>query len=107
MERGEELTVLCSPRSLSAMALPSGLFLISVSPHHIFMNLMHVLPVLLHGRVNNQFLSNTVTGKFPGKLVLPANLLIIVFGIENIVLVGAEFIVIVLDEVGDALHDSR
>jgi len=83
------LTVLCSPRSLSAMALPSGLFPISASHHHMLNSEHNHLPILLHGRINDQFFGNTVTGKFPSKLVLPANLLIVVFGIEDIVFVGA------------------
>lgn len=71
------------------------------------MHSLHILPVLLHSRVDDQFLGNTVTGKLPRKLVLPANSLIVVFGIEDVVLVGSQLIVIVLDKIGYTLHDSR
>jgi hypothetical protein len=40
-----------------------------------------------------------MTSQFPSKLVLPADFLIIILCVEDIVFVGTEFIVIVLDEV--------
>ena len=67
----------------------------------------HFFPIdniLLHGRIDNEFLTNRVTSKLPGELVLPANLVLVIFGVEDIVVVLIELSVIMLDDIADGLH---
>lgn len=63
---------------------------------------MAVGETLLKDRVNNKFLANKVTGKFPCKLVLLLGFLLISARCEDFVIVVLKLAVIIFDYIDDA-----
>ena len=62
-----------------------------------------VAEVLLHGRVDDQFLSDGVAGQFPGELVAEALLVVVVVRVvDYFIVVLLEFAVIMSDGLCDA-----
>lgn len=54
--------------------------------------------VLLHCRINQQFLCNRVAGKLPGKLVAPARCVVqIIRVIYNLLVVSLKFMMVIGD----------
>ena len=62
--------------------------------------------VLLHGRIDDQLFSDTVTSQLPDELVLPADFFVGILAFEDVVLVNSQFGMVVLDELRDTLHDA-
>lgn len=59
---------------------------------------------LYEGWVDHQFLGNGMARELPGELVLPARCLIVVLCVDDIVVVGSDILVILLDGVADGRH---
>lgn len=72
----------------------------SILIRHLLASLPNILP---KRRINDQLLSNRVAGQLPRKLVLPSRRLVVVFGVENVVVVLLEFAVVLGDGVDDVL----
>lgn len=68
----------------------------------------HLLALLAEGldeaRVDDEFLGDGVAREFPGELVLPARGLVVVLGVDDVVVVGADLLVVLLDGVADGRH---
>lgn len=57
------------------------------------------LQVLLKRGVDDKLLSNGVTSKLPGELVLPSGCLVVVLGVENVIVVLLNLAVVLLNGV--------
>jgi hypothetical protein len=70
----------------------------------------HALALLaemfLESGIHDEFLTDRVTGKLPGELVLPSVLLVRVRGVDDFVVIVFDLAMIGLDGVGDASHDG-